>query len=105
MDKDEIIFKEIHHGNQSVDYTEIIELTEDNNVNKLKITVKSDSYEHQSYARIYLFKDGDWNFIERIGYSQMKTQHQLKCVKEEITDKHFEADRNKLLVIAVKLLY
>jgi hypothetical protein len=62
---------------------------------KLRISIKRDSYDFQSYARIELWSDteGKWNFVHSIPYPEMA------CVKSAF-DSKMEEDAATLLTIA-----
>ena len=71
-----VIKDEYSRGTQSVNYVKIIENAEGT---KIKIDIKSDSYDFQSYARVSAFSPTDlkWNTISSIAFSEMKTPAQL----------------------------
>lgn len=71
-----IIKEEYSLGTQSAHFTKIIE--GDKGL-KIKIDIKSDSYDFQSYANVSVFnsKDLKWNIVDKIPHSNMKTPHKL----------------------------
>jgi len=71
-----IIKEDYSLGKQSVNLCKIIE---GDNGMKIKIDIKSDSYDFQSYARISVFEPQSlaWNNLSHIPYANMKTPHKL----------------------------
>jgi hypothetical protein len=67
--KETLIENIIFLGSQSLNLREIYKL----NDRKIKLEIKSDAYDMQSYARAYILKDEKWEQIYSIPYSQMKT--------------------------------
>jgi hypothetical protein len=57
-------------GSQSVNYTEIYS----KNDKKIKIEIKSDAYQSQSYARGSVFDGAKWQPVYNIPSSQMHTE-------------------------------
>ena len=58
------------NGSQSVNFKGIYKMNE----NKIKLSIKKDSYDKQSYARAYVFDKNtlNWNLLDYIPYSQMQ---------------------------------
>ena len=52
-------------GSQSVNFKGIYKL----NDFKIKIEIKKDSYDKQSYARVYVWKNLEWSLVDYIPYS------------------------------------
>ena len=73
---------------------------------KLKIAIKSDAYDIQSYARMYIFSPTlmQWNILNDIHYSLMATEHKLYSKKSRVTVANFENDAKKLTDIAKQIL-
>lgn len=71
-----IIKEEYSLGTQSASFTKIVE--GDNGL-KIKISITSDTYDFQSYARLSAFNPQtlDWNVIDSIPFSNMKTPPKL----------------------------
>lgn len=71
-----IIKEEYSLGTQSANFTKIIE--GDNGL-KIKIDIKSDSYDFQSYAKLSVFNSHElsWNIVDSIPFSNMKTPSKL----------------------------
>ncbi len=67
--KEITIEKITYKGSQSISFREIYKLDE----KRIKLEVKSDSYDQQCYARAYLLKDEKWEPIYSIPYSEMNT--------------------------------
>lgn len=106
------ISKSISKARQSIDYKEILKLEDA----KLRILIKSDSYEHQCYARIEKWDGDKWHTIDSIHYADMSTPNQMAYMKfnqplnvtpNEITrnnEQYFSLDRKKLLAVALEVL-
>lgn len=71
-----VIKEEYSLGTQSAHFTKIIE--GDNGL-KIKIDIKSDSYDFQSYARVSVFnpQSVEWNILDSVPFSNMKTPTKL----------------------------
>jgi len=67
--KEITIEKITYKGSQSVNFREIYILDE----KRIKLEIKSDSYDQQCYARAYILKDEKWELIYSIPYSEMNT--------------------------------
>ena len=71
--KETTIEKITYKGSQSISFREIYKLDE----KRIKLEIKSDSYDQQCYARAYLLKDEKWEPIYSIPYSEMNTPNGL----------------------------
>ena len=71
--KEATIEKITYKGTQSINFREIYKLAE----KKIKLEIKSDSYDMQCYARAYILKDEKWELIYSIPYSEMNTPNGL----------------------------
>lgn len=71
-----IIKEEYSLGQQSAQLTKIIE--GDKGL-KIKIEIKSDSYDFQSYARVSVFNSSElkWNGVDHIPFANMQTPPKL----------------------------
>jgi len=71
----ELIKQTIDIGRQSVIYTEVSKIAD----KKVKVEIKSDSYDFQSYARVSVFNENDleWKKIDSVHYSRMNTKEGL----------------------------
>jgi hypothetical protein len=107
-----ILSKSICKTGQSIDYKEILKLDD----KKIKITIKSDSYSFQSYARIELWNGEKWNMIDSIPHGNMNTPielvYQPKNQPGNLTPSillknnfcHFEKDRDYLFGMAQEIV-
>lgn len=77
---------------QAKDYREIFEY----NGNKFKISIRSDSVDSQSYARIYVLDNLKWELLYDIPFSLMATEKQLAYVSREVKLVDFVEDRDAL---------
>ncbi len=94
------IKREISKGRQDVSYVEILTLAD----YKIKVSICSDAYDFQSYARIYVWKDLAWSLIDTIRYSEMSTKPGLVYSPKTIDPSYFLHDRDSLIEIAEKIL-
>jgi hydrogenase maturation factor len=94
-----LIKKEISKGKQDCNYEEILSM----NDYKIRVSIKSDAYSFQNYARVFVFKDLAWSQIDNIHYSQMKTKSELAYVSN-VTENDFKMDRDALIKTAKKVL-
>jgi len=67
--KEITIEKITYKGSQSINFREIYKLEE----KRIKLEIKSESYDQQCYARAYILKDEKWELIYSIPYSEMNT--------------------------------
>lgn len=95
--KETTIEKITYKGTQSINFREIYKLAE----KKIKLGIKSDSYDMQCYARAYILKDEKWELIYSIPYSEMNTPKGL-CYhityrhSTNSAEKEFKADVDRL---------
>ena len=73
LKNEKIIESIMYAGHQSISRREIYILGNF----KIKLELKSDSYECQSYARAYALDGVEWKLIYSIPYSKMKTGTKL----------------------------
>lgn len=94
-----ILHVEVSKGNgQSNSYTETLKA----GAHKLRIHIRSDSYDFQSSARIEVWRPADlkWSQVADIHYSRMQTQASYVHASAVL----FKADRDNLLAQAVAIL-
>lgn len=105
--KDTIIEKITYKSsNQSLSYREILNVQD----KKIKLVIKSDSYNSQCHAKAYVLKNDEWAEIYNIPYSQMSTKDSLAYVgnygkNPEAAEKEFIKDQEKLLKMAKSILF
>lgn len=91
------IAKSVSPSQQSVTYAETLEV----DGIKLRISIKSDSHDFQSHARIEAFSAVElkWNNIAFVHYSQMRTRPGLihEPRGKGVHQDHFLADRDELI--------
>lgn len=100
-----IVAPQVTLGRQSTEYREMITIDD----KKLKIDIKSDSYDFQSHARIYVWKgdtDG-WTLVHSIHFGQMKTPAELVYHpnKGGLSLHHYKLDRDELVRVAIAVLF
>lgn len=100
----ETLGKSIGIGNQYVIYDELILLNESGL--KIKVTIKSDAYQQQSYANADVWSESDlkWNKVFSIHYSNMSTPEGLVYKQTYNLDRFFTKDKDTLLSKAKKIL-
>lgn len=101
-----LIDGDIHKGSQDLVLQEFYWVGKEKI--QIRITIRSDSYKKQCYARVHRYKDGEWFFLYHIPYSLMKTEDGL-CYGQESQRGNFqrawfEEDLNKLKVMTENLL-
>lgn len=108
--KNETTIEKIYFtGGQSLEYREIFKnKVLDNRV--IKISIKSDSYKQQCYAKAEVLKDDEWVFIYSIPYSLMQTPEGLKSYpgnnrNPEAAAPEFQADIKKIKETIEKILF
>ena len=98
---EKLIDKMISKGTQDVTYKEIFEL----NGRKVKVEVKSDSYDFQCYARVKVLDlHNGWYVLYAIPHSEMKTRSGLYYVENWKDEKYFMEDVESLKKMAKELL-
>lgn len=104
-----VIKEEYSLGTQSAHFVKIIE--GDNGL-KIKIDIKSDSYDFQSHAKVSVFNPTElkWNIVDSVPHSNMKTPHKLYYhvsapnKNASVLASHFIADTNTLISHAEDIL-
>lgn len=96
------ISKEVYKGSQSLNLTEVVSVLIDGKKHKLRITIKSDSYRQQCFARIKRWTGSTWNEVHRI--LDMNTPEGLAYRRPTPTADAFKEDRNELLRVAERVL-
>ena len=92
---------EVSTGTQSVGLQEVVVY----NDNKLRIQIKSDSHDFQSYARVDVWAGG-WTRVHSIPFNKMSTEKGLYYGRKinPRSAKDFKADRDELVRVAIKVL-
>jgi hypothetical protein len=97
--------KEVGLGRQDLNYKEIAEIAG----HKVRVRIKSDSYDFQSYAIVEVFSELKWNQVDFIHFSQMNTPEGLYYKVDRngelsTSECHFKKDRDALIKIASEVL-
>ena len=95
------ITQEISRGRQTVTFAEVLRC---DNGAKLRIVIKSDSYDFQSSAKVSLWDGAAWQFAHGIHYSQMATPSGLWTSASKVSVGTFRADRDELIRVASALM-
>ena len=93
------ISKQVCNGRQDVIFKEVL----GHGDIRLKVRIKSDSYDFQSSASIKVWDAANnrWNEVHTLHYSNMQTPHSLRYRGDErAMGQHFAADRKELIRVA-----
>lgn len=85
---------------QSVDYRELL----DRDGARLRITIRSDSYRNQCFARISRWNGEEWKMVDTVPPADMKTEDSLAYRSAPPTKFAFSNDRKRLLALAALIL-
>lgn len=98
----QFIQSDISRGQQDVNAIYIFE----RGPAKVRIKIRSDSHDFQSYARVELLSPTDlkWSVVGHVPFTDMKTPHKLAYSKTGVAPGNFHADFDRLLIIADSLL-
>lgn len=106
------ISDQLHEGGQSLEriFTGVVKLAvlEDAPSFKIRIHIKSDSYDSQCSANLHVWNPQSlkWSSVCYIPYSNMKTARSLAYKQPpHRTRKEFQADFDALMAEAVKILF
>ena len=101
INKSEIINREFSKGTQSFNFLGNYRIGN----KSIKIEIKLDSYDFQSYARSYLFTDQGWELIYSMPYNNiMAVRKKLYYFKFNECAKEFQIDESLILNISKKIL-
>lgn len=95
---------------QRVDYVELCSVTLrsgyglalEATTHKLKVAIRSDSYDNQCYARVKRWNGNEWKLVHALG--NMKTKKGLAYGSTSATTSAFKDDRNDLIRVALEVL-
>ena len=104
--KEAPIEKITYKGSQSISFREIYKLDE----KRIKLEIKSDSYDQQCYARVYILKDEKWEPVYSIPYSEMNTPkglcyHVTYRSNAAAAEKEFKSDIDRLKKYVKEILF
>jgi hypothetical protein len=104
--KETTIEKITYKGSQSISFREIYKLDE----KRIKLEIKSDSYDQQCYARASILKDEKWEMIYSIPYSEMNTPkglcyHVTYRSNAAAAEKEFKSDIDRLKKYVKEILF
>lgn len=97
--KNKTIKTSIGHGSQDVIFDQIIQ----RGAHKLRIDIRSDSYQNQCHARIFVWSNMAWSLITEIHHDNMITASKLKY-KTRVDESDFADDRRELIETALEVL-
>jgi hypothetical protein len=104
------VSEQFFKGSQDLNYERIVKVptTETDSkgfyiTKKVKVVLKRDSYDAQSYARVYLFDGAKWNFVyeEPLASCQMKS---ISPYQRIVSKDDFLPDANRILKIALEII-
>jgi len=89
-------------GRQSQEYKYTVKMTADDKSYKVMIHIDCDSYDFQSSAIAYVWKDSalEWSRVASIPYTDMKSHRGMGH-----EPKRFQADRDRLMELTEKILF
>lgn len=101
-----VLSEQLSKGQQCLSAERIIALSDESTKAKIRIRIKSDSYDFQSYARVDVCSPAtlSWNRIGEIPYANMSTPFKLGY-KQGAGIELFEADFAKLVEQAKIILF
>ena len=104
--KTTLLFEQISKGQQDVIAERVLRLTEGDKSVKIRVKIKSDSYDFQCYAKSEAYNPQtlSWNPIASIGFSNMKTKKSLAFTPHPVGFSAFEADINTLVAQTVAIV-
>jgi hypothetical protein len=102
----ETIVEKISKGQQDMTLSLVEKAFTDQGIFKLKYSIKSDSYDFQSHAVVYVWseKDMTWNKLHSIPYSEMQTPPKLVYRQDGALKSNFQKDFDELRRIAFEIL-
>lgn len=71
---------------------------------KVRVIIKSDSYQNQCYARVARWNGEEWKQVDYIPASEMKTQDSLAYGQAPLREHMFSQDTKALLKVAKEVL-
>lgn len=105
--KIKVIDKRICRASQDVDYVEVLTLSCSLQDHKLRITIRSNAYANQSYAKVERWNGDEWKYLHSLGGGNMKTPTALyvhhPSVDGDLEGK-FRKDRDELVKLAGDIL-
>lgn len=104
--KETTIEKITYKGSQSISFRGIYKINE----KRIKLEIKSDSYDQQCYAMAYILKDEKWEPIYSIPYSEMITPkglcyHVTYRSNAVAAEKEFKTDIDRLKKYVGEILF
>jgi len=102
--KTKVISHAISKGRQDVLLTAILAVDEPGCLERLRITIRSDSYEQQCYARIHRWDGDQWQLLHYLQDRNTPNSLAYRRNDDGIHPRHFEDDYNELLRVAEAVL-
>lgn len=96
------ISAEVYKGGQDLKYNEVLSFVLGTKKHKLRVSICSDSYRGQCYARIKRWSGSTWQLVHSI--DDMKTGSKLVYHNPTPGPEAFEADRKELIRVAERVL-
>jgi hypothetical protein len=97
------IDRQVTHGSQDLTYVEVLMLRD----HRLRVEIRSDAYEDQSYARIKRWDGNQWQFLHDLGRGVRKTPAKMHYKDPAIHGSQeavFLKDRDTLVKLAGEIL-
>lgn len=103
------ILENLYNGRQSVVFEGICKITKEKINKKIRILIKKDSYDFQSYAKIQYWDGSEWKHVTSLDWNKTKSKELFhnKNVDELTTleRSHITSDKNELIKIAEEIIF
>jgi hypothetical protein len=96
------IIERVWKGSQSWNYQHVF--TVPGTLHKLRVTVKRDSYDEQSWARIELWSGASWTLMQRLSGHEKIMKGLPSSVHDGVSAQSFAKVHDELLRVASELL-
>lgn len=97
--KYELISKICNQTGNYWDFTKIVIISG----KKIKVKIKRDAYDEQSYAKVELWSNDKWNHVYNVPIVKCHSKN-ISYVQDKIDESLFEKDFEDLLNIAIKII-
>jgi hypothetical protein len=94
------IAEQCFEQNQSWMYTKVV----DTNCGRLRVEIRRNAYDAQSYAKIDKWNGEIWNFVHSIPITSCLCQS-ISYVMENVTKEDFQADAMILISVALDIVW
>jgi hypothetical protein len=104
--EENIISERLYNQNQSWNYEQVVICQRDNERKKFKISIRRNSHDFQSFAKVYVYSltGSRWNEIVAAPISECKC-FKVNYISKTVNKQVFLDDRNKFLKEAVEICF